>query len=399
MELSFPTDSDGFLSRECPSCDQLFKVLPGQGSDQPVSHCPHCGHTGSDCWNTSAQVDYAKSVVANTLLVPEIERLRRQLGASSGFLKITLEHNIDKPPAPPIDADVPFDIIRFPCCNETVKLSRNETNFCIICGTPFEMKLSDSKRVFLSHKGADKAKVVDFKQSLELMGFSPWLDEDAMPAGTSLERGILQGMQDSCAVVFFITPAFKDAGYLETEVNYAIQEKRKKGDRFAIIALQFADASGKAGDIPELLKPYVWKHPKSDLEALREILRAVPVVVGTADWREGIAGVVASPKIKSTVSELSEEAKAILIAAAKAHGQIHYMKYMGGRAIQAGGKSLIPNNDPRTVALWKGGLEDLQRRRFIQDLGHKGEVFEVTREGYEAADLFGKEQSANEAEA
>jgi hypothetical protein len=28
----------------------------------------------------------------------------------------------------------------------------------------------------------------------------------------------------------------------------------------------------------------------------------------------------------------------------------------------------------------------LERRRYIKDLGYKGEVFEVTREGYEAAD-------------
>lgn len=31
-------------------------------------------------------------------------------------------------------------------------------------------------------------------------------------------------------------------------------------------------------------------------------------------------------------------------------------------------------------------LEDLQRRRFIKDLGNKREVFEISREGYQAAD-------------
>ena len=51
-----------------------------------------------------------------------------------------------------------------------------------------------------------------------------------------------------------------------------------------------------------------------------------------------------------------------------------------------GNKSMIPDQDARTIARWTGGLEDLQRRRYIKDLGHKGEVFEVTREGFEAAD-------------
>jgi len=248
------------------------------------------------------------------------------------------------------------------------------------------MTISNSKKVFLSHKGVDKEYVIDFKKSLELLRYDPWLDEDAMPAGTPLERGLLQGMQDSCGVVFFITPSFKDEGFLETEVNYAIQEKRKKGDKFAIITLQFIDKDGNMGEIPSLLKTYVWKKPKTSLEALREIVRALPVVSGVVDWRDGITGVVTLPKTKSTSTELSDEAKAILKAAAAGDGRIMHVRYMGGEEIQAGGKTMIPDKDSRTIALWVGGLEDLQRRRYIKDLGHKGEVFEVTREGYEKAD-------------
>jgi hypothetical protein len=36
-----------------------------------------------------------------------------------------------------------------------------------------------------------------------------------------------------------------------------------------------------------------------------------------------------------------------------------------------------------------GGLQDLRRRRYITDVGHKSEVFKVTREGFEAADQLG----------
>ena len=49
---------------------------------------------------------------------------------------------------------------------------------------------------------------------------------------------------------------------------------------------------------------------------------------------------------------------------------------------------MIPDNDSRTIARWVGGLEDLQRRRYIKNLGHRGDAFELTREGYEAADEF-----------
>jgi hypothetical protein len=132
-------------------------------------------------------------------------------------------------------------------------------------------------RIFLSHKGIDKPRVRDFKQTLEVLGLRPWIDEDAMPAGTNLERGIRQGFKDSCAAVFFVTPAFVDAGYLGTEVDYAIAEKRAKGDRFSIITLVLDCKPNMRPEVPDLLRSYVWKQPDTDLEALREIARALPL--------------------------------------------------------------------------------------------------------------------------
>lgn len=140
------------------------------------------------------------------------------------------------------------------------------------------------KKVFLSHKGSNKTMVREYFHVLKELGFDPWLDEDAMVAGDTLDRGILAGMKESCACVFFITPDYKDEGYLEDEINYAKMAKRGKGNRFAIITLQFEE-SEKKGDIPELLEPYVWKQPKSQFEALREIIRALPLNLGKVHWR------------------------------------------------------------------------------------------------------------------
>lgn len=136
-----------------------------------------------------------------------------------------------------------------------------------------------SMKIFLSHKSIDKEKVRSFKSTLELFGFEPWLDEDAMHAGVELERGIKKGFNESCAAVFFVTPNFVDEDYLGTEVNYAIGEKRKKKNNFSIITLVLEE-DGRKGSVPELLEPYVWKEPKNDLEALREIIKALPLQVG-----------------------------------------------------------------------------------------------------------------------
>jgi hypothetical protein len=85
-------------------------------------------------------------------------------------------------------------------------------------------------------------------------------------------------------------------------------------------------------------------------------------------------------------SALPSEAEQILLTAAKAGGMILHVRSSSGEAIQAGGTNVIPDQISRTIADWVGGLEDLARRRCIKDMGHKREVYEVTREGYRAAD-------------
>lgn len=139
-------------------------------------------------------------------------------------------------------------------------------------------------KIFLSHKGIDKPRVREFKEILSLLGFEPWFDEDALKTGVELERGLLQGFKESCAAVFFITPHFQDEKYLASEINYAIAEKREKGNKFSIITLLFEE-NGQKGQVPDLLKTYVWKEPKTDIEALQEIIKALPIKVGDIYWK------------------------------------------------------------------------------------------------------------------
>lgn len=251
---------------------------------------------------------------------------------------------------------------------------------------------SDSKKIFLSHKGPDKSMVIDFKETLTLLGYDTWIDDDAMPAGAQVDRAILQGMIDSCAVVFFITSSFRDKGYLQDEINHAVQQKREKGGRFSIIALVFSDAGGNVVEIPDLLKPYVWKSPRTPLEALREIVRALPVAPGTVDWKDKKIDVTATQtKQTPAVVGMTEEAKTILCAAMEANGVIMHIRTFGGEHIQVGDKDVIPDQEPRTLANWKAGLEELRSHRYIMGQGYEGEMYIVTKAGYEAADtLCGK---------
>lgn len=144
----------------------------------------------------------------------------------------------------------------------------------------------DQVRIFLSHKTVDKPLVARYYRTLKELGFSPWLDDPDMPAGTNLERGMLDGFKRSCAAVFFITENFVDESFLATEVDYAVIQKRKKGERFAIITLRFPESA----PIPGLLEPYVYKNVKNELAGMYEIVRALPIELGPVRWKEDVSG-------------------------------------------------------------------------------------------------------------
>lgn len=162
------------------------------------------------------------------------------------------------------------------------------------------------KQIFLSHKSVNKDLVREFQKALKAVALDTWLDEDEMPAGTSLHRGILDGFKNSCAAVFFITPEFIDEKVIANEINYAIGEKTKKGERFSIITLVFENMDGKKGIVPELLKQYVWKEPKNHLEALREIIRALPLKLDS-NWQWKEFAVPVTPEIVSSTSRNEED--------------------------------------------------------------------------------------------
>ncbi|MDY6854521.1 MAG: toll/interleukin-1 receptor domain-containing protein [Thermodesulfobacteriota bacterium] len=137
-------------------------------------------------------------------------------------------------------------------------------------------------KIFLSHKSTDKPLVYRYYNALKEIGYNPWLDEPAMTAGSNLEREILKGFQESCAAVFFITDDFKDEKYLAAEIDYAVMQKRQKGNKFSIITLRYSDAA----PVPDLLTPYIYKNINNDLEGFFEIVRALPIELGPVRWKD-----------------------------------------------------------------------------------------------------------------
>lgn len=90
----------------------------------------------------------------------------------------------------------------------------------------------------------------------------------------------------------------------------------------------------------------------------------------------------------SSVPELTKEATQLLVEAVAGDGHVAVLAWMGGSSVQTNGKNFVEPDNPRSRAIWEGAVEELVRGDFLQPVGHKGEMFRVTRQGYDAADLL-----------
>ncbi len=85
---------------------------------------------------------------------------------------------------------------------------------------------------------------------------------------------------------------------------------------------------------------------------------------------------------------LSKEARELLLEAVKdPHGSVIRVMTSGGLTIQANSRNMVTEpHDGRCEAIWQGALDELLENDLLADRGYKGEVFQVTREGYALAD-------------
>lgn len=88
--------------------------------------------------------------------------------------------------------------------------------------------------------------------------------------------------------------------------------------------------------------------------------------------------------------DLSNEARDLLLKAVKdPQGTVLKVRTFGGLTVQANNNNMVTApNDGRCEALWEGAVDELVENDLIADVGYKGEVFRVTRRGYEVADLL-----------
>lgn len=152
LSVSLPLDSDGFLRRECPTCERKFKWLPseeteGESEVAPVSaggyYCPYCAiQAPPDEWWTQAQLELVNSLVSKEIVEPELQKLERSFRdisrRSGGFIGASVETDLPPETDPLVEVD-DMRRVDFPCHpSEPLKVLEDWTRevHCLICGAP-----------------------------------------------------------------------------------------------------------------------------------------------------------------------------------------------------------------------------------------------------------------------
>lgn len=147
--MSVPLDGDGFLRRECPTCEREFKWLPSseeRGEPLPAGgyFCPYCAvQAPPGSWWTKPQLAKARAIVTSEVLDPELDKLRRTMGererSPGGLIQARLEGSLTEE-IEPIDLSEANDMRRidFTCHPaDPIKVSEDWKSpvHCLICGT------------------------------------------------------------------------------------------------------------------------------------------------------------------------------------------------------------------------------------------------------------------------
>jgi TIR domain len=95
---------------------------------------------------------------------------------------------------------------------------------------------------------------------------------------------------------------------------------------------------------------------------------------------------------KPDAPSLSDATQQLLMAASEdSNGRLIKVGTQGGLIVQTNGQEFGRKGDARSEALMERAVKDLCARGLLEPIGHKGEIFKVTQEGYEEADRLRKD--------
>lgn len=152
--------------------------------------------------------------------------------------------------------------------------------------------------------------------------------------------------------------------------------------------LKFKDECRAKGLIAEYEEPIDFKEMLT-----RQLAQTVLRHFSKKNDRENASDLVLPRPTK--MPELSDRARlALLEAVQDDSGVILCVRDRGGLHVQTHGIDLVDSHETKAEAKWETAIRQLHRSGLIEDRGQKGELFSVTNEGFEMADLLRNEPIA-----
>lgn len=140
VEISIPSDDDGYVLLKCEHCGNLFKAMPDDIEDDGVREifCPCCGLV-SENYVTDDVIELALSIAQNVamdMVHDALKDMERKFRNSPVTIKAG--NRPERRSEDPIHSGVDvLEIAGFPCCKRTAKvkpLLKMTGCYCPFCG-------------------------------------------------------------------------------------------------------------------------------------------------------------------------------------------------------------------------------------------------------------------------
>ena len=149
IPIELPLDSEGYLRRECPTCEREFKWFHGRTEGTPEDwqdpqsyFCPYCGHSADgDSWFTKDQIGYVEQLALGHMSDEVDDMMKKTFKKqSTGLIQFDYKSG-PRPSAPPVLSEPPdMDAVASPCHPfEPIKVLEGWDGplHCLVCGEAF----------------------------------------------------------------------------------------------------------------------------------------------------------------------------------------------------------------------------------------------------------------------
>lgn len=141
IEISIPTDNDGYVMLKCPTCGERFMLKPSDIEEESTIDiwCPNCG-LKHDSYFDDEIIDLSKRIVKNCVadMLNDFANDLEKSFKNCKNIKFKSANKLKKEPELPISRKIgDFEIKNYHCCDRQAKI-KSITNFeggyCPFCG-------------------------------------------------------------------------------------------------------------------------------------------------------------------------------------------------------------------------------------------------------------------------